>query len=96
MTYGDDTPRLAKIGDALSQLGNVFWPFWPHKTTSANESISGRCYREDRWFRYVVDSLFFWQQNPGHCERAYYKDLERAERYRASHKAREILKLLED
>jgi hypothetical protein len=76
----DPTPRSAKIGDALSQLGNVSWLFWPHRTTTPNESISGRCFRERRWFRHVVDALFFWQRNPGHCERAFYKDLDRARR----------------
>lgn len=37
----DPTPRLVKIGDALSQLVNVIWPFWDHRDTTANESISG-------------------------------------------------------
>ena len=88
--YGDDTPRAAKIGDALSQLGNVaiFSLFWGHRDTSANESISGRCYRQGRWFRHVVDALFFWQRNPRHCERAYLSDLERAKRYIAAHDSR--------
>lgn len=74
----DNTPRVLKMLDALSQLGNVSWPFWPSKTTTANESISGRCFREKRWFRYVIDIIFFWQQNPKHCERAYLADLDRA------------------
>ena len=70
--------RFVKIGDALSQLGNVLWPFWSIKDTTANESISGRCFREKRIFRYVVNTLFFWQED--HCKRAYEKDLERAKR----------------
>jgi hypothetical protein len=68
--------RLIKIGDALSQLGNVAWPFWSHRDTSANESISGRCYREGRPFRHVINALFFWQDD--HCRAAYETDLARA------------------
>jgi hypothetical protein len=74
----DPTPRWLKMADAVSQFWNVAWPFWEHRTTTANESISGRCYREKRWFRYVVDGIFFWQVDPRHCERAYLADLDRA------------------
>ena len=39
-----NTPRLIKIGDALSQLANV--TLLPrHRETTANESISGRAHR---------------------------------------------------
>lgn len=76
----DPSPRAAKIGDATSQLGNVSWPGWDHRSTTANESISGRCFREGRWFRHVIDALFFWQRSPSHCERAYLADLERAQK----------------
>ena len=88
----DATPRIIKMGDALSQLANVSWPFWSHTDTSADESISGRCYREGRWFRRVVDALFFWQRNPGHCERAYLSDLQRARDYVAAHDAQHRLR----
>lgn len=84
----DNTPRIIKILDALSQLGQVLWPFWDHRTSNSNESISGRCYREDRWFRRVVDAIFFRQRNPGHCERAYLSDLQRARDYVAAHETR--------
>ena len=76
----DNNPRLFKMLDALSQLGNVAWPFWPHQETTANESISGRCFREGRGFARVVDALFFWQRNPGHCERAHLADVDRAQK----------------
>ena len=40
----DTTPRIIKIGDALSQLVNV--ALLPtHRSTTANESISGRAHR---------------------------------------------------
>ena len=81
----DKTPRILKMLDALSQLGNVSWPFWSNEDTTANESISGRCFREGRWFMYVIDTIFFWQQNPGHCERAYLSDLDRARKVVESH-----------
>lgn len=72
----DPTPRLIKIGDALSQLGNV--TFLPnHTETNANESISGRSYRNG-WTRMVrfIDFLL----GKGHCERAFLNDIERAHR----------------
>jgi hypothetical protein len=84
----DDTPRIFKVGDALSQLGNVAWPFWDHRTTTANESISGRCHREQRWFRHVIDALFFMQRNPRHCERAHRADVTRAKRFLADEEQR--------
>ena len=81
----DDTPRAVKIGDALSQLVNV--ALLPrHTETTANESISGRAYREGwraaRW----IDALFFWQRN--HCEGAYLADLKRAIAFQAQHERR--------
>ena len=82
-TIRDETPRLVKMGDALSQFVNVFWPFWDHRETNANESISGRCYREKRGFRRVVNALFFWQDD--HCKGAYEKDLARARDTVAQH-----------
>lgn len=75
--------RLVMIGDALSQLGNVAWPFWSVRDTSANESISGRCYRERRAFRHVINALFFWQDD--HCRIAFEADLARARALVASH-----------
>jgi hypothetical protein len=84
----DETPRLGKIGDALSQLFNV--AVLPrHQETTANESISGRAHRMgwavERW----IDLLFFWDRNPPHCEGSYLKDLERAAAFKAQHKQRE-------
>ena len=81
----DDTPRIGKVGDALSQLANV--AFLPrHRETTANESISGRAHRMgwrvERW----IDALFFWQ--PHHCRTAYAHDLERARNFKAQHRDR--------
>ena len=84
----DETPRIIKIGDAVSQFGNVIWPFWDHRETTANESVSGRCYREDRPFGRVIDLFFFWQKDPRHCERAYLSDVERAIAFKAQHRER--------
>jgi hypothetical protein len=88
MIYRDDIPRIVKIGDALSQLGNVALSI-DHKSTNANESISGRAYRQKQRKRRFIDALFFWQRNPGHCERAYLGDLERAKLYIKQHAERE-------
>ena len=83
----DDTPRSVKIGDAISQLVNV--ALLPrHTETTANESVSGRAYREGwraaRW----IDAVFFWQRNPHHCEGAYLADLKRAIAFQAQHERR--------
>lgn len=84
----DDTPRLVKMLDAVSQFGNVSWPFWDHRTTTSNESISGRAHRERRWIEPWIDAMFPWQHNPKHCEQAHLNDLERARQYIAAHEKR--------
>jgi hypothetical protein len=73
----DNTPRWLKVGDAISQLFNVL--ILPrHKETSANESISGRAYRQG-WKRaeMVLNFLFLWLEKD-HCRVAYETDLQRA------------------
>ena len=72
--------RLIAMGDAASQLVQV--ALCPHRDRppNANESLSGRSYVEGWWTEPLIDALFFWQRNPGHCERAYRKDCERARR----------------
>ena len=71
-----NTPRLIKIGDALSQLANV--TFLPrHRETTANESTSGRAHRCNWRVAKLINWLFTpWEQD--HCRRAYEKDIERA------------------
>jgi hypothetical protein len=73
----DLTPRLIKIGDAFSQLVNV--AVLPnHKDTTANESISGRAYRQG-WknARKVIDFLFLPFERD-HCKKSHEADLQRA------------------
>jgi hypothetical protein len=80
----DDSARIVKIGDALSQLANV--ALLPdHRATNANESISGRAHRMGWPVADWIDALFFWQRNPGHCERAYLSDIKRAKALLAQH-----------
>lgn len=75
----DPTPRWWKIFDALSQLLNMIWPFWPAASSNANESTSGRCYREGRWFRHVIDWWFYVLRGEiGHCRNSHYADIDRA------------------
>jgi len=67
--------RIKMIGSALSQLGNVLTAF-DLNNTGPNESWSARFYRQDRTARErLVNAVFFWQQNPPHCERAYLSDV---------------------
>lgn len=61
-----------RVGDALSQLGNVAL-----LNGDANESISGRAFREQWAVRHVIDALFAWAGSH-HCQDAYNYDLERA------------------
>ena len=70
--------RLLNIGDALSQLMQV--TFAPRaQDTSANESLSGRSYREGWWTQRVIDAIFFWE--PDHCRLAAIRDRKRAIEY---------------
>jgi hypothetical protein len=70
----DPSPRLHKIGDALSQLLNVSNPLWDHTDTTPNESTSGRAYRCGWQLEQLIDAIF----GRGHCASAHHKDLERA------------------
>ena len=72
--------RFIAMGDALSQFLQV--TCCPHRDRppNANESLSGRSHLEGWWIERVINLLFFWQRNPGHCERADRKDYERAKR----------------
>ena len=76
----DNTSRLVKVGDALSQLCNVLLLPRRRETTS-NESISGRCHRCGwRTAERIIDRLFSrWEAD--HCAKAYEADKVRAEQY---------------
>lgn len=64
---------LIRVGDALSQLCNVVF-----LNGEANESISGRCYREG-WKRAerFIDAVFSPFESR-HCKNAFENDLQRA------------------
>ena len=65
--------RLIRAGDAVSQFCNVVF-----LNGEANESISGRCYREG-WKRAerCIDVVFSPFES-GHCKNAFDNDLQRA------------------
>lgn len=67
------THRLIRAGDAISQFCNVVF-----LNGEANESISGRCYREG-WKRAerFIDAAFSLSE-PGHCKNAFDNDLQRS------------------
>jgi hypothetical protein len=71
------TPRLIKIGDAISQLLNV--SLLPnHENTTANESISGRSYRCGwKKTQKTIDFLFSPFERE-HCKKAHESDIQRA------------------
>jgi len=80
--------RLIAMGDALSQFVQV--TFCPHRDRppNPNESLSGRSYREGWWTEPLINLLFFWQRDPGHCDRADRNDYERAKRKVAEYEGR--------
>jgi len=71
----DPTPRIVKIGDALSQLLNVSLS-WDHTATTSNESISSKGHRMNLPRRRFINALFFWQAD--HCKMSFDKDVDRA------------------
>lgn len=70
---------LLQVLIALDQLLNAAIPGgW------ADETLSSRAHRmrEKRqpvwgWTAAVIDAMFFWQRNPGHCERAHLAEVKR-------------------
>lgn len=78
----DTRGYLAKLGDALSQLGNALLGGAP------DESLSGRSYRiavladDDGpifWelVGFIAEWIFFWQDG-NHCQLAFWEDIYRA------------------
>lgn len=85
--------RARNILDALTQLGNALLLPRPFDT-NANESTSGRCYREavlegrgGAWLRAqrAIDWLFECIGQREHCLGAYLTDLARGDEYRERH-----------
>lgn len=85
--------RARNILDALTQLGNALFLPRPFDT-NANESISGRCYREavlekrgGAWLvaQRAIDWLFEIGGQREHCLGAYLTDLARGDEYRERH-----------
>ena len=61
-----------RLLDSISQLANVLL-----FNGDANESISGRVYREERKkVEWLINKLIFWETH--HCELAYLSDVARA------------------
>lgn len=63
---------------AIDQLANTVIGGW------ADETLSARAYRMKvkghrywGWTASAIDLLFFWQKNPGHCERAFLAEIKR-------------------
>lgn len=67
------TSRLNRLGDAISQFGNVLL-----FNGDPNYSISGEAYRKKReWLRRLIDALFArWEAE--HCRTAYLNDVQKA------------------
>lgn len=71
---------------AVDQLVNALIPPITGTLSYADETLSARAWRAWRdgrlWgkvTRPVIDRLFFWQRNPGHCERSYLGEMARRE-----------------
>lgn len=85
--------RGRNVLDALTQLGNAMFLPRPFDT-NANESISGRCYREamlekrgGAWLvaQRAIDWLFEIGGQREHCMAAYLTDLARGNEYHERH-----------
>lgn len=85
--------RLANVLDALTQLGNAALLPRPFDT-NANESISGRCYREavfekraGLWASAMaaINWIFELTGEQEHCYNAYLADLSRGRDYQERH-----------
>lgn len=63
-----DFRRLIRIGDSLSQLANVIL-LGGHP----NESLSGRAWRTQSKWRYVIDAILWFDND--HCKNAYLNDI---------------------
>lgn len=76
----ENTSRLVKIGDALSQLLNVLL-LPKHRETTANESISGRAYRQG-WKRTerAINWLFSLIEKD-HCRVSHETDIARSKQF---------------
>ena len=71
----DNRKRIYRFLDTLSQILNVIF-----LNGDPNESISGRCWREQRMTAVKwINRLFWWQYQ--HCRSAYQTDLERSKQY---------------
>ena len=65
---------IIQILIALDQLLNTVLGGW------ADETISARCHRKKRWFRHVINCMFWWQKDEKgrrHCELCYWHERER-------------------
>lgn len=85
--------RFQNVLDASTQLGNALLLPSPFNT-NANESISGRCYREavlekkgGAWLaaHKAIDWTFEILGQSEHCLSAYLTDLARGDEYRERH-----------
>lgn len=85
--------RLTNVLDALTQLGNAALLPRPFDT-NANESISGRCYREailekqgGLWLvsMSTINWVFELTGEQDHCYNAYLSDLSRGRDYQERH-----------
>jgi len=69
--------RVHMIGSALSQLANVMTAR-DLTDTGPNESVSARMHRQRRKGERIIDAAFFWQRDPGHCEKSFLSDVDDA------------------
>lgn len=75
----DRPNKFIRVFDAISQLCNVLF-----LDGDANESMSGRSFRQSWWSEKLINYLVFWEKD--HCRLAYYADLERSIQYYENHK----------
>ena len=67
------------LGDATSQWFNTLFGGHP------NESISGRAYREKKWYERYINLLLWFDKD--HCRVAYENDVSYAAKLLAQHRS---------
>jgi hypothetical protein len=65
---------------AIDQLFNALLAGWSDETLSARAArMRDKGQRFWGWTANAIDLLFFWQKNPGHCDRALYAERVRSQ-----------------
>jgi hypothetical protein len=68
-----------RLAIAVDQFLNTLMGGYPDETLSARAHRRGTLEGSTKWrgFERVFDLMFFWEQNPGHCQRSFISEMGR-------------------